>query len=108
MQDFSSLGIELLKYGFVSISFVELYCSSCGGWRCAVGQSYPLMPCPACGLIREAAVIASGFTRHAGQWEKWENPLSAITRHALLVEEGYSRPACAGVRPLRIRWVRYG
>jgi hypothetical protein len=44
--------------------------------------------CPARGavLLRKAAVIAEGFTRHLGAWERWEAPLQPATRAMLLVE----------------------
>ena len=86
VPSFSSLEIELLRYGFHKVFYSEIYCPDHGGWRCAVEESFPVLPCPQCGLLREATAIAVGFARHPGKWERWEAPLSATARASLLAE----------------------
>jgi hypothetical protein len=69
-----------LKHGYIRIVYAEIYCSAHGGWRGAVIESAPLMPCPECGRLHVAAVIAIGYSRHPGKWERWEAPLTAKAR----------------------------
>jgi hypothetical protein len=68
MQDFSSLGIELLKYGYHKIFFLETDCLRCGTWRVALsahsdgGITDP--SCPQCrGNVAVSPILCWGFTR---------------------------------------------
>jgi hypothetical protein len=76
VPSFDSLSLQLLGFGFFPVFYAELYCQKDGGWRCAVTACDELMACPCCGVQRSAAVVAKGFTRSPGQWERWEAPLS--------------------------------
>jgi hypothetical protein len=84
---FSDLGIALENKGYCRVLFVETYCPTHGGWRCAVVESASMISCPQCGLPHQAERIGYGFTRKPNAWEQWEKPLQAATRAALIVEE---------------------
>jgi hypothetical protein len=67
MQDFSSLGIELLKHGFHPVVFLESECPDHGTFRFGVTPDLPVcdrIACPRCNVLRPCSgVLAAGFTR---------------------------------------------
>ena len=67
MQDFSSLGIELLKYGFHPVVFLECECPDHGSFRFGVMPDLQLsdrIACPRCNILRPCSgVLAAGYTR---------------------------------------------
>lgn len=65
MQDFTSLGIELLKYGYRSFSTHQLYCPQHGLLRLNIEVYAERWPCPICGAERECGFLAHGYTRQA-------------------------------------------
>jgi len=77
---FDALALQLVSFGFSPVLYCELYCQKDGGWRSAVAQCDGMMPCPRCGIPRAAAIVAKGFTRNPGQWERWEAPLKRSER----------------------------
>ena len=93
ISSFDSLAIELLKYGYSPIIYLEIYCPVHGGWRGSLTEASPMVPCPQCGVLREAAVIAVGFTRQPGAWERWEKPLSQLQREYILNVDAYDNAA---------------
>jgi hypothetical protein len=82
-----SLSLELQKHGYIRIVYAEIYCAAHGGWRCAVVESSPLMPCPECGRLHAAAIIAIGYSRHPEKWERWETPLTSKARSAITADD---------------------
>ena len=81
MEDFSCLRVELLKYGFSEVRFLESFCLTCGSWRCGIEFPQPEIACPVCGVLRHASWLGcSGFSRTPGQWERVRAPFSP---HAL-------------------------
>ena len=80
VSSFDSLAIELLKHGYIRIAYIEIYCTTHGGWRGSLSETSTMIPCPQCGVAQQAAVIAVGFTRQPGVWERWEKPLSIVER----------------------------
>jgi hypothetical protein len=68
VPSFTSLEIELLRYGFRKIYFLETDCLACGTWRIAQdgvfepGNTVP--GCPQCsGRVQVSPVLCWGFTR---------------------------------------------
>jgi hypothetical protein len=84
---FDALALQLVSSDFSPVLYCELYCQKDGGWRCAVTECDEMMPCPRCGTPRAATVIAEGYTRHPGKWERWAAPLSTTARASLMVAE---------------------
>jgi len=93
MQDFSSLEIELLKYGFRKISYRELNCLRCGTWRIACdGISESLEGCRSCpkclGKVETSPPLCWGFTRRETPFsERIRAPLSVNAVSLLFAHE---------------------
>jgi hypothetical protein len=77
MKAFSSLRIEMLKHGFSEVHFFEIFCVTCGSWRCGIEFPQPEIACPKCGVLKRASYFGcSGFSRTPGQWERFRAPFS--------------------------------
>jgi hypothetical protein len=67
MQAFSSLGIELLKFGFHPVVFLECECPEHGTFRFGVMPDLPTgdrIACPRCNVLRHCSgILATGYTR---------------------------------------------
>lgn len=64
MQAFSSLGIELLKYGYRSFATFQMYCPQHGLLRVNLEIGAGRWPCPICHVERECSPpLAHGYTR---------------------------------------------
>ena len=67
MQNFSSLGIELLKYGFRPVVFFECECPDHGSFRFGLAPDLPIsdrIACPRCNVPRPCSgILAAGYTR---------------------------------------------
>jgi len=73
MRTFSSLGIELLKFGFHPVVFLECECPEHGTFRFGVTPDLPVgdrIACPRCNVLRPSSGIlaARGRTRKLG-WQ---------------------------------------
>jgi hypothetical protein len=77
MEAFSCLRIEMLKHGFSEVHFLELFCLTCGSWRCGIEFPQPEIACPKCGVLKRASYFGcSGFSRTPGKWERFRAPFS--------------------------------
>ena len=69
MQAFDELGIELLKYGYRKVVFLETECNRCGTFRLGLGPEVPLgdhFECPRCHEQRPCSgILAVGYSRRA-------------------------------------------
>jgi hypothetical protein len=67
MQDFSSLGIELLNFGFHPVVFLECECPEHGTFRFRVMPEQAIddrIACPTCNVLRPCSgILAAGYTR---------------------------------------------
>jgi hypothetical protein len=77
---FDELGIELLKYGYRKVFFLELECKIDGTYRLGVSAEIPIgdqFECPKCHEQRPcSAVLAVGYSRHPLPLEPefWRGP----------------------------------
>jgi hypothetical protein len=82
MQDFTSLEIELLKFGYRKIYFLETECITCGTWRIAQDaifeRAISVPSCPQCSRrVEPSPILALGFTRRETPFhERIKAPLS--------------------------------
>jgi hypothetical protein len=68
MQDFTSLEIEQLKFGYRKIYFLETDCITCGVWRIAQdavsAQGNTVPSCPQCSrMVQASAILCWGFSK---------------------------------------------
>jgi hypothetical protein len=68
VSSFSSLEIELARYGYKKIFFTECECIRCGTWRCAYdavsSQRNSVPRCPQCSrMVQASPVLAWGYSK---------------------------------------------
>src|SRR5215467_11061958 len=67
MQTWDALAVELLKFGFRKILYIEVECSRCGAWRIGISPDSILgerFECPKCHrAVPCSAALAIGYTR---------------------------------------------
>ena len=86
MQDFSSLGLELLKYGFRKVLFLEVSCLHCGDHRigcdASCGAENTVPACPSCGrMVPASGILCVGFSKREMPFsERIKAPLGVNAR----------------------------
>jgi ribosomal protein S27E len=79
---FDHLSLELLKFGYHKVLYLEVSCLRCGDYRVAqdavFAQGNTVPSCPACGRRAEASpILCEGFSKHETPFhERIKAPLS--------------------------------
>lgn len=104
MQDFSSLGIELLKYGYRSFVTLQMYCTQHGLLRLNLELSAQRWPCPICRVERECSPpLAHGYTK---QSLPSFDVIVAPARWGWIAEQDYVEPPTKAIDRQRARHYR--
>jgi hypothetical protein len=103
LESWGGLRLGLMALGYQQVIWTHLHCVKHGVFKVAIAEELEEYPCPTCQQACKVAIVAQGFTKHGlPPPERLSKPLSARTRHELLVPE---RPP---KRPQRIPDVHHG